>query len=396
MGKIADRFAQKRHPLYPLCVELLDLSSKFSKALDSEDDAYMRDEGVSVEFLDEADDREKKFSDRLRAIFLKLSNTEFCELHDLLCLNAPARGDGEDAIMLLEDYWERMATSHEIEQEEVGLLLAIPLLVTSRKAAWDIDVTDSAGEKITTALKNFDFFGEDAEVNYVPRLLSPAECALLDPHVLFHIQAALRNGNNREAHRLVLQKRVEAGAGLPVPEPKAAEDSSYLSTGVLLTYVKSGQSEAMPLVMHLETILDESEGDTEECLSAEEDAMALLAQSAKGIKEALNLTELHIPLVPRDWFASQRGAAVLDRVGRMVLQLRKAGINQEDDKFLIPHEEIAINEDNCFVIRVRDKRKDKSEWIELMWGILQPETPDQAMGALMHYFNTQILGHKAE
>lgn len=394
MGKIANRFAQKRHPLFQLSTDLLKIAEKIVRI-----DEDMEDE--SYEDYGQAHDQ---IQDKLRSTLRSLNNEDFNKLQELLELNASARLDGEEELDLITSCFDFYSTNHTSPKNPdlLGTLIAIPLAIIAKRPSWEIDLTESKAEAITQAFQQYDLFSEDVKVCYVPRIFSIAESELLDTHTLFHMKEALRNGNNREAYRLAMQRRLSLGAGLP--EKANYGNEKVGTTGIVIAYVESPSGLISPVFQQLGGSWgadDEDEDEDDVSFDAESayedyrDAMDLGNKACEELRSVFNVDELHLVCIPDDWEDSLREASRVERTSKLLHELYAAGFKDEDFPYLEIQEKVFVPEEALEVhVTVRDSRK--SEWITLVWKGSYKETLQESVETLMGYLHFLQNKHKVQ
>ena len=394
MGKIANRFAQKRHPLFQLSTDILKIAEKIVRI----------DEDLEDESYEEYAQAHDQLQDKLRSTLRSFNSEDFNKLQELLELNASARLDGEDELDLITSCFEFYSTNYTSRKQPdlLGTLIAIPLAMISKRPSWEIDLTEAKTKAITQAFKEYDLFSEDVKVCYLPRVFSIAESELLDTHTLFHMKEALRKGNNREAYRLAMQRRLSLGAGLPEKSNYGTEAVS--TAGIVIAYVESPSGLISPVFQQLngsretsddEDDMDDVGFDTESVYEDYQDAMELGNKACEKLKSVLNVEELHLVGIPDDWEESLSQASRVERTSKLLSELHAAGFKDDDfpyldiqDKVYVPDEVLEVH------VTVRDSRK--SDWITLVWKGSFKETLQESMETVMGYLHFLQNKHKAQ
>ena len=389
MGKIADRFAHKRHPLFPVSIELLKDAEKYMEIAEQE---YSEDdEDIFDPDYEKYEKNHEQFGRKMEQVLKDFSNPDFCKLQELLELNATARPDGESEFELLRDGWETLSTHYESEKNPhaLGLLVAIPVATAGKRPAWELDITQSRSIAITEAFQKYDLLGEDVSVCYLPRIMSLVECSILDPQVLYHMRNALRKGNNREAYRLAMQKRMEMGAGLPGKE-EVPPGTVFGSTGVLVAYIESPTGIISPVGLQLyggrddDADGEESAAFTNKTSEDFSDAMALGNKACADLVGILNLESLLLIDVPNSWGDSLSHALHVERTSKFLFDLKSLGLESEDLGYLESNQDVFIPEGSSHLeVKVKDSRKEA--WLTLHWQCHFQETLEDAVIAFFGY-----------
>lgn len=228
MGKIADRLAQKRNPLYAVAKDIISIAEK-SLVFDEHDDTL----GNELEI-------------KLKSSLEKLSRTEFSKLLDLIDTNTDGRLDGVEIFSEILDTLEFLGEDYFDGESKAGRLVVIPMAVDAKAAGWDLVISPDQMNAIADVLKEFDLVGKNARVTFMPRLLNAAEGQIIGFHEAHEILNLLVAGKARESLGVVTQTRLKEGMGF-VSQTKPS-DERRLSCCLLVAYVETDDEDNEPLL----------------------------------------------------------------------------------------------------------------------------------------------------
>ena len=393
MGKIADRLAQKSHPLYAKSKQLFKDYRRYWELVDAVPQDEDGDMEADSEEYDRAQGHLSAVTKRLDEILRTSSGPDFTKWVDLLSLHSDAIADSGDVLSRLMDDWSEVAAVTPPGSKQLpGVLVALPLRVEGKKLAWHVNIPSEKQEQITQILQKYEFLGDEGQISYMPRLLSVNEAMFLDYRSLYHIRQAFLKGNPREAYRLMLEQRMAVGAGLPDLSNPSGEDN--YTVGLLVGYARCPDlDEVLPVDNQLMAAENEAQ------LAAElHDIEVIAKQMGTELSALLEVDSLAPTQQLATIYKSRSDTAQEERRHYFMAQLADNEWEPADVTYLRVSPSFKIPErgrDRVIEVLVRDTREcAPSTAIE--WILLHGESLEHAMSALLFMFSVLGLDVDAE
>lgn len=414
MGKIAERLALKRDPLYPRAKQILALACE-----------VVRDDGT---------DREDELQDLIGDEIKRLDPEVFDRLMDLLAdLSAPRR-DGEEAMEVIEYATDGVAEIVDFPGATggaLGHLIALPLSLLARASAWHTRVTAEQSKAIGEVLLSAGLVAEGATVHVLPRLLSTGEASLMSSGTVHRMAQALAMGHVGEAFDLAAAAKSllnvrEALFGTETPV--ANEDGTpvsvpvgkfFGSVGVLVACVVTADAEPFPLAMmeaHEMIAIEDSDGesmgdalagdDTDESVEARfggifDDVMAVLDGVGAALGKVLGVKDVTLACAPSGWFEDVHAAENLGRKLRALVEMNgTADLHTQGDLGGL-RVVFGLSEDadvDCYEmdVHLRADRSDGARLAKLQWFPIQREIHEDSFHEALSFLKFHGLEFKGK
>lgn len=396
MGKIADRFAHKTHPLYPRAKAIVQAAIRLEAAIGADDD--------TDRFMDLAD----KVEDAVKS----LDAENFDKLLSLVAEQVDPRRDAEslreELLALVENTCQQ---SYADDEDSVGSgkvsgrLIAIPVALESGARAWEMLLPQEMRDGVEAVCKTFDLVAEDSEMTFMPRILSTSEADYLGYVDVFNIMEALSLKQPDEAVRILAASQARVGfARKPRPLQKAGVEA--LSFGLLVAFVETDDSEPFPLLSSLEEAendyaeddyaQDDDEGDeaAPELLQAHQDVTTILEDAGAELANVLGCSSARILSYSLDWFIATHRAKLIERESASLIALNHLAdeFTQGDVTGLVgsfDFEQPKLTDDGI-AFQVHDRASGKF-LRDLSWRPFAVESLDEALECLAELLESRGL-----
>lgn len=403
MGNIADRLARKNDPLYAPAKAIIKAAAAYVES-GEDDDAY------------------EELAEAIEAAVEGRIGAELGELLQLVEVQAEPRQDSEELLDAVQDVLEPLCEVLAVDPHTTGYLVATPILFEDCPTSWGVSVPDEKFAEITRILKTTGLVEEDAEVYFLPRVVSSLEADMLEYGDIRKILTCMSQGLAEEALAAVALSNARVAMALPEPVGGVGPDpfKGYMSTGLLVAFIASKDTEAFPLAMELShemalatTFADADDQDElddfgddlppaiDEALFAQarEDVHAVLALAAEPLALALAVPRLTVLYPPRDWFTGVDCARSFERnlgateAVRAIAAAQACGVVEAlcvDDDF-----DSELGDDLCIDIALHLKADGTPVGV-LKWRPMTRETPDECFDAMTGFLASMGLGALSE